>query len=234
MVNRNRKFIYTCLAICLILIHLLTACQPSSAIILLSSECEPPCWKGIYPGRTTKDEAAYLLNTLPEVDQSSITFNGRPRDIFEDVIYFDFKKRGLGGWIHISNGKVSFIQFFSEGGNGVLGISFSNALKQLGEPQYILNIPTTGGIPGAPTTSYRIFAFHPERGISFNFDTRQQPAYRRSELRPENKLGGIAFFDPEFFEQLLDAGYFSPREYWTPWDGYGKITKKYPPVRINE
>ena len=225
---------------CLVFI-LLTSCEQTNVPVLNNLTCEPPCWKGIYPGETTEEEVALILNSLPEVDQSSISFNGQPRDIFDDVIYFKFKKSELQGWISIFNGKASLIQIFGEG-NRNIGITFGEAVNKLGEPKYIINIPTSGGVPLSPTTSYIIIAVQPERGFDFDFDTRDLPAFRKTELRPENTLRVISFFDPEFFDQLIEAGFFSlgrlhaseTRKYWIPWDGYGNIAEKYPPVYFGE
>lgn len=207
--------------------------------MLLDSTCKSPCWKNIQLGETTKDEAISILKTLPEVDQTTTTLNGKRWNIFEEIIYFGLKDSEVVGRIYFSNGKASFIEIFHDS-NGELSITFEDAISQLGEPQYIINIPISGGLPLAPNTSHIIIAVQPEQGFGYNFDTRNQPASQKGELRAENKLRAITFFDPEFFDQLLEAGFFSlgnfnasaTRKYMVPWDGYGVLGEKYPPAAI--
>jgi hypothetical protein len=38
---------------------------------VLQSECDPPCWRGIVPGVTTRDEVIELLDREPEVNDPS-------------------------------------------------------------------------------------------------------------------------------------------------------------------
>ena len=151
----------------------------------------------------------------------------------------------LQGWencrdsVYFANGKASFIEIFHNS-NKTLNLTFGEAITKLGEPEYIINTPTSGGIPGSPTTSYIVIAIHPEWGFGFGYDTRDQPASQKAEIKPENKLYVIIFFAPEFLDQLLDAGFYSTRKLgsseirksWKPWDGYGSLVEKYPPAKI--
>lgn len=215
----------------------LVACRPTPVPILSNPSCEPPCWKNIWPGKTTKEETVSRLQELPEVDPTTITLNGKPWNIFEDAIYFYFKESKIEGHVYISNGKVSLLQIFREG-NRELDVTFGEAVNELGEPEYIINVPVSGGLPLAPSTSYIVTALQPGRGFEFDYDTRYLPKAQKAELKPENKLRVIGFFDPAFFDQLLDAGFFSlgylnaseTRKYMIPWDGYGILAEKYPPV----
>jgi len=217
----------------------LGACRPTPVPILSNPTCEPPCWKNIQPGETTKDEAFFLLKKLPEVDQTTITLRGEPWNIFEDIIYFDFKNSEVQGRVHISNGKASYIEIYGDS-NRDIDVTFGEAVNELGEPEYIINVPLSGGLPLAPSTSYIVTALQPDRGFEFDYDTRYLPKAQKAELKPENKLRVIGFFDPDFFDQLLEAGFFSlgylnaseTRKYMIPWDGYGIIAEKYPPVSI--
>lgn len=218
----------------------LAACRPTPVPILSNPSCEPPCWKNIRPGETTKEETVSRLQELREVDPTTITLNGKSWNIFEDAIYFNFKESKLEGRVYINNGKVSVIEIFCEGGNKELDVTFDEAVNELGEPEYIINVSISGGLPLAPSTSYIVTAIQPDRGFLFDYDTRYLPKAQKAELRPENKLRVIGLFDPAFFNHLLEAGFFSlgrldaseTRKYWIPWDGYGNIAEKYPPVII--
>jgi hypothetical protein len=217
----------------------LAGCGPNPVPILSNPTCQPPCWKNIRPGETTKEEAVSLLKELPEVDSTTIALNGKPWNIFEDIIYFGFKDSEVHGRVYISNDKAVFIEI-SRVGDLELDTTFGEAVNMLGEPEYIINIPISGGLPLAPKTNFIIIAIQPERGFGFDYDTRYLPGYQKAELLPENKLRGITFFDPAFFDQLLEAGFFSPghlhsnetRKYMIPWEGYGALEEKYPPASV--
>jgi len=229
---------WTALATCFLLLTSFAACGKISDPVLSNLLCEPPCWKNLQPGETTKEEAVSILENLPEADQATITLRGEPWNIFEDTIYFHFNKSEIQGRANISSGKVVFIQIYGDS-NRNLDITFGEAVKKLGEPEFVTNIPVSGGVPLAPTTSYIITAIHPERGFGFDYDTRYLPKSTKTELSPENKLRVVFFFDPDFFDQLLEAGYFSggnkasdSSKFMRPWDGYGILREKYPPLFI--
>lgn len=192
----------------LFMILFLVACKKEPDPILSNLDCELPCWGGVQLGVSNREETLSLLKKIPEVDQESIIADGKPWNIFDDVIYFGFNNKKISGRVYFTKDKASHIGLF-DNSNKSLDTTFDDALRLLGEPKYIYNLPATGGVPGAPTDSNIIYAIHPETGFGFSLDMRHQPASSRAELTPESKLGGVFFFDPEFLEQLLDAGFFS-------------------------
>jgi hypothetical protein len=164
MVSNHRiKTKRTLLVISLLILILISACSHAPVPILSNSTCEPPCWNNIQPGETTKDEAVLILNGLPEVDRTTITLNGEPWDIFDDAIYFSFRDSNVVGRMYINKGKVSFVEVFNKD-NNPLDITLGEAIARLGEPEYVINVPISGGPPLAPTTSYIITAIQPEKG----------------------------------------------------------------------
>ncbi len=226
------------LIIGLFLLISLAACKQAPDPILSSPMCEPPCWKNLQPGETTEEEAVSILENLPEVDQTTITLRGEPWNIFEDTIYFHFNKSEIHGRVYISSGKAAYIEIYRDS-NRNMDITFGEAVKKLGEPEFITNIPVSGGVPLAPTTSYIVTAIQTERGFGFDYDTRYLPKSKKAKLSPENKLRVFFFFDPDFFDDLLEAGYFSlgdqtkdTSKFMRPWDGYGILREKYPPLLI--
>jgi len=73
--------------------------------------CEPPCWKNITPGITTKAEALAILSNLHEIDQPVVdpshSFPG-----FDDAINFTlYKDTNKQGYLYTLNDQVSIIGF---------------------------------------------------------------------------------------------------------------------------
>lgn len=193
--------------------------------------CEPPCWQGITPGVTTKEEALLILKGLPGIGPNSISTHGEPWWIFDDILYFEHSSRDWDGEVYILNSKVVIIDFY-----GDLGINFSEAIDQIGKPEFVINIPTHGGVPGHPTAVYSITAFEPNRGIGYTFNTGDLPKRNRSELSPDTPITLVSYFDPDRYDELLEGEMFSmgflgkeeTLKYLQPWSGYGSIEEKYP------
>jgi len=183
----------------------------------------------IIPGKTTKQEVLTLLKGNSLIDTNSIITFGEPWNSFNDVGVFSISSN-IEGNIYFVNDIVVFLGFF-----GDLNISFSRAIEELGEPEYIVNIPMN-----IPNKTNEIFALIPKNGINFAYNTHDMGIKSKSEIIPENKITRVGFFDPSYFDYLLEAGTFSEgfldsvqtKEYMVPWTGYGDIEEKYPPANI--
>jgi len=109
-------------------------------------------------------------------------------------------------------------------------MEFEEAVRIFGAPEFIYNSPGQ-----ADFVWYNIIAIYPQKGISFGYSETEIQRYMRDEIRPDIPLGFIMFFDPERYEEYIDAklfGYLLPAEAFLeslqPWNGYGKINEKYP------
>jgi hypothetical protein len=200
------------------------------------STCNPPCWETIYPGVTTEEETLVILKGLSNIDQKNISTHGSQWVIFDDIIYFQSTPKNWDGYAYILNHKVTLLDF-----NGNLNINFRDVIKENGNPKFVINVPTHGGgIPGIPTVSYSITVLDPDKGIAYTFNTNDLPMGKHSELRPDTPISMITYFDPDSYNDLLDAKIFSMSflgreetlKYLHPWTGFGSIEKKYPPAVI--
>lgn len=199
------------------------------------SVCQPPCWQNIYPGVTTKEEALVILRGLPNIDQQRISTKGFSWLIFEDTIFFHPVSKSWDGSAYTLDHKVTILDF-----HGNLHTNFGEAIKENGEPKYVLNIPVHHGPPGFPTLSYIITALDPHKGVAYTYDTADLPMSKRGELRPDTPISLISYFDPESYDELMEAEIFSmgvllkenPQKYLRPWTGFGSIKEKYRPAAI--
>jgi hypothetical protein len=198
--------------------------------LVTSTNCFPPCWVNIVPGRTTKQEVITILKESSIIDSKSIVIKGESWNSFNDVVLFTTLSNNIDGEIYFVDDIAVFIGLY-----GDININFSNAIERLGEPEYIINIPMYN-----PNKSYEIFALIPKDGVNFAYNTQDKGITSKSEITQENKITRVDFFDPNFFDYLSEAGTFSEgfldsiqtKKYMVPWSGYGELDQKYPSAAI--
>jgi hypothetical protein len=198
-------------------------------------DCKPPCWQRIKPGVTTEQEALLILKSLSNIDQNRITKHGEQWLIFDDIIYFHSIPENWNGYAYILNHNVVLIDF-----TGNLLMTFEDAININGDPKFVINIPIYSGPPGVPTESYLITAIYPDLGVSYTYNTSELPKRKTSELMSDTPISMIAYFDPDKYDEFLEAKLFSMSflgrkdtlKYLRPWTGFGSIEDKYPPAVI--
>lgn len=220
----------------LIVLALFGCNQENSHSFFFDLACKPPCWQKIYPGITTEEEALLILKGLSSIDQKRISTHGSQWLIFDDIIYFHSTPKNWDGYAYILNHKVALIDF-----KGNLNINFNDAINENGDPRFVINIPSHNGPPGSPSESYSITAIDPNRGIAYTFNTAELHKAKNMELRLDTPISLIGYFDPDKYDELLEAKIFSmgflerdeTLKYLKPWTGFGLIEEKYPPAVIN-
>jgi hypothetical protein len=140
---------------------------------------------------------------------------------------------------------VSYIYFSEVREEHGLGLSFSDAVRLFGEPEFIFSSQCAGTrkilwIIRGPFSNICISAINPQKGVWFSYSYSLPNHYDLSDLnikfRADSKISEIAFFDPDQFEKLANTGRFSHlnfnsqqlKERLYPWLGYGDIDTKYP------
>jgi hypothetical protein len=215
----------------------LAACNKTTTTVQLISNniCNLPCWQSIVTGKSSTEEVIGLLNNNENIDQKSIYLIEKPWNIFDEQVKFTFQEKNLSGEIYFIDDEAVLISLF-----GDMGLNFSKAIEILGLPKYIITIPTYSGPPGSMNMNFQIFSLIPNDGIEFSYSTSDHGLKSKTELLPENNISRISFFDPNMYNNLLDAGIFSEgllnsletTKYLVPWSGYGEIDQKYPPAVV--
>ena len=70
---------------------------------------------------------------------------------------------------------------------------------------------------------------NPNIGIAFSYSSSQQ----LSEIKPDDEISGVSFFDPKQYPKILASGIFSfhqlsveeTLERLRPWNGYGDLSQ---------
>jgi hypothetical protein len=209
----------------LISLLLLTACVSDSGQSLLKTDCDLPCWNGVTPGQTNKDEFLNILQKLPSVNKKSIIERGPSLGTFDSSIYFDIYS-GISLWptMHalgsFQGNTLSVLEFY----DGNPGLNFGEIIKATVNPEWVI---TVGSITGKPL----IRVINATKGIAFG-----NTMGNLKEITPETPIDLVILFDPTQFDALLDSGMFSDGNYsearlrgiMYSWDGYGVLDEKYP------
>jgi hypothetical protein len=223
------KKIFGGLIVCLILMS--SGCRTPTTSIL-ASECQAPCWNGIVPGVTTKEDLLHILPSISAIDPKSIVIvSPNPLSIYSDLVV----SKALTGekiTIALTDDKVISIII-----SGDLNMSFGEAIEKYGEPEYIIVFGTIGrGFLWSDAIHTIVHAINPSKGVMFGYDASEAGKKWQSEISPGVKLDNVYYFDPKDFDRLADAKAFSAgnanaeetKGAMVPWSGYGKIGEKYP------
>lgn len=204
-----------------------------------NSTCRLPCWYGMTVGKTTKQEALDILQSVGLVNPDSIEIvEAEPKYIFDEIVYFTlgkgprFLKAGSdisddeftreptiiridydwGGEISILDGKVSKMEF-----SGDLGLTIQQVIDIFGDPSYAISLTSPGGFP-------EVEFLNPAQGVDFGYGTEDY----ESEITPETKISDLILFDPTLYNEMLENYQFafgqrSEEMDKYEWKGFGKI-----------
>ena len=195
----------------------LASCEvlSSQTNIFEHPSCSPPCWEGITPGLTTKEEALSILSKLNMIDQPIVDPNQafiNFDDAFHFTFYHDINRLGF---IYIFDDKVSTIAFDNK-----LNTKLQQAIKLFGNPKSIL-VEHAGEYDAATL-------LNPEKGIIYGYRFHLDET---SIVGPDAALDSVAFFDPKQYQLMLSSGFLSYGDLdgdetiknMRPWKGYGSV-----------
>ena len=196
--------------------------------ILDDSSCDPPCWHEVMVGVTTGEEMLAILRELSIVDQNIAVLS--PWLIYDGGLNFylypnGFYKHNVVVDSRFFENNVAEISFC-----GDPGVSFGDVVERTGEPKNMI-------ILGSPSGGSFVTAINEDIGVQFWYDTKNVSKSLRSEIAPEIPIDCLVYFDPEFYDERLEAGLVSmghlnaeeTLEAMRPWTGYGNLNEKYPP-----
>jgi hypothetical protein len=202
----------------LFVIGMITAgCEisPRPQNIFENPVCDPPCWKNITPGVTTKADALAILSKINEIDQP-ITDPNQPLMGFDDAIDFTlYKDINRLVFMYILNDRVSMITFTYK-----LDITLKKAIELFGTPQSVF-IGQSGEFD-------EITFIDPDKGIDFGYRFHLD---KSSRVSPTNEIDWVTFFEQNQYIFFLSSGFFgysniTPNDAaknMLPWKGYGSI-----------
>jgi hypothetical protein len=206
-----------------IFIASISGCEPSykSADIFVNPVCEPPCWENITPGITTKEDALSILSKKETIDKPINNTNLNLPGYDGEINFTLHKDKSQLGFMLFLNDKISAINFHYK-----MELTLQEAIKLFGTPQFILGIHS-GEINA-------ITLLDPQKGVAFSYFLKDSA----SEIKPQDKISDVTFFDPNTYQLLLNNGVFSWDQMTAdeavrnmrPWEGFGSIDQYMTPL----
>jgi len=222
----------------LIMTVLLAGCEarPIFTFVVEDTTCEPPCWQGINPGETGREEAIRLLQNIPHVKSETITGNDK------DYLGFDQINWGFDQWTrltgHISLKDDVVIAIYFSPPIDEPAIQLGQAIERFGYPTHVFSdfhsdFPFEG----------ELYFLFPEKGVICQYwNPQEEYKYRNgsaTELRPETPLATITYVSKEMFSSYVQMSIIDQykrfgasdediENRYYEWEGYGVISELYP------
>jgi len=187
---------------------------------LLETNCALPCWNGIVPGETSKEDVLKILATLENVDKKSIReveFGGA----YAERLMFNMNTgvlfRPQYVTLSFKENRVGSIGFW-----GDLNLTLGQMVELTGQPEWVDRWWDRVG--------YEFELLNPKQGVTFGMIVEEG-----QEITEKDRITGVELFSPDEFQLLVDSHMIAPRGSFvelmrkvTPWTGYGNIDEKYP------
>jgi hypothetical protein len=212
--------------------------QPVKFSILDGSSCELPCWHGIVPGKTTKEEYLKLIENVSfeENQLSTVLIEGETENLFDGVIASRIESRrllnvNLDLWIQAfwtSDNLIRYIEVC--GDENKINTTIGDIFNESGPPEFIISGGNhLGGID--------VVLVNPKVGESFWYQTNRLPENMQQIISPDIVIRCLDLFDTTMYQDMLEEGFFSMGYYNAeetlrvlyPWNGFGNLNEKYPP-----
>lgn len=122
------KTIFLVFAILFVLLGL-TSCKRESATLelLKNNTCKLPCFYGIVPGKSTRDDVELSISNIPG-DKRVTWADGKNSE------FVQYEEENLDIEVHLENKTTSLIGFYNDRWGRNLNLQISDVIKVLGEP----------------------------------------------------------------------------------------------------
>jgi hypothetical protein len=202
---------------------------PPSTVIT-STECDPPCWYGIWPGETTPQEAIGILVNLEFV--SSI--NGWPHEPkfkqetpeLSRITWTFSRTKTVGdieGCAYLQDDRVIVISL-----NTLGSLTISDAFERLGEPELMV-----ARVHKSDAREWvRVILIYPTDGYQVEVDIDLSAAAQDNqvEIAADIPVYRVIYFDPSHYEYLIGVKILidglgkTALDNARQWQGFGEIT----------
>ena len=189
-------------------------------------ECAPPCWQQIRPGVSTGEEVLARLHQIPWVDKESINDLRVNEYPINSQIMFSFTPQvgDVGGRIYFfDHSRVATIDLDTG-----YSLIVADAIRQLGEPQHISAASAMADgeyFVAALIYESKGVVVHIYKDLLRRYDNQEG----LTELRPDDPIASVVYFDPGSYDEIRRMGRLSnyPNPYLDValqcWKGFGVI-----------
>jgi hypothetical protein len=201
------------------LLNLLGSCtlinrrEPLPALV--DSPCVPPCWQGIIPGESSKEEVEDLSADIPGIDLEYSKWLGS-WNIYDDRFLLQFKDGKGEGQIRIVDNYIHSISIYDD-----VNLTLEQAIGLYGEPESIIIEHEEPG----DVILLSINLLYPNQGLLLTYS---EGDYGTAHIQPGKMIEWVVFVDPKRYGASLTEGpayiegeAFRNNRY--PWSGYENI-----------
>ena len=195
------------------------SCTSKSSTIFDQSVCNAPCWGGVTPGITNKDDGVGSISEVPYITRGSLdildTENGEGLIVWQ----FNLSVPEKNGIAYFENGEIYLINLELK-----RKIPVSRFIEEFGVPNVIIPYSCW-----AETKWEHIVLLYTDIGLALtSFDPWIRPGRSFTEIKHNFKVEEVfyyepsSFFDPGVFFRVSDAPLPEEiQENLQEWRGYG-------------
>lgn len=193
--------------------------QPS--VLLTSTDCKPPCWRGIYPGRSTTAQVYKVLDNSNDVNKDTILGEyNRNEELIRIFWFFQWPAEDQMGSVNIESGQATAINIST-----VNSLKLGELIQRNGEPEMYW---TGMGQRDDKGRFLDIVLLAPSRGYAAEMVRDIEVDSDHVEVKDGTPVFRVTYFSPDMYEELLEGRILidkplngrSPLQKWT---GYGPI-----------
>jgi len=183
-------------------IGILTALKHFSSepsVILTSTQCDPPCWYGIQPGKTDYLEIPGLLEQISGLSERNINWEFNINDRLINVHWtFQRPVDDSYGYIYFDENKVvEVIKIYI-----INSLTISESFGKLGEPeQYWTEVGTREN----RDEYLDIYFLYPTNGYLINCVVNIEYGKNQVEINDNTPVYLVAYFSPDMYSELLNT-----------------------------
>lgn len=183
--------------------------------ILKDITCLPPCWRGVIPGRTSKNELIAILNSTAKDGDSIIDRDEGLGDWDDIVSYYMDSQYGQNINFFILEDTVVEINFYWK-----LYLTLGEVIEILGEPDWVFPSPGHNG----PI----LIIIYEEEYVALLHQMESGFLFVERNLEPQSEIVEMGFFASiESLEKSVIT-LENLEKYGYKWAGYGNVDEKYP------
>lgn len=194
--------------------------KPST--ILTSTECDPPCWYDIQPGKSNSSQVYTKLKQINGVNQYSILGEFDRNNKLTRVYWF-FERPAVDstGSVYFDNDRVTAISILT-----ISSLQLADVFNKLGEPdQYWKEIGH-----GDDRDYVDVMLIYPTKGYLVETIIDFEGEMHEVEIKNTTSVFRVTYFDPALFDKLLETRILIEKPVGgrtgslQPWPGLGAIS----------
>jgi hypothetical protein len=191
------------------------------SVVLTSTQCNPPCWYGINPGRSTTSQVYKVLDNFKEVNKDTVLGEyNHDEKLVKIFWYFQRPAEDQLGSVNIDNGVATAVNIST-----VNSLTLADLFKKAGEPELFW---TGIGQRDDGQEFLDIVLLAPSKGYVVEVVIDIKAGSEQVEVKASTPVFRVTYFSPDMYEELLGTRILidkpvNRRAPLQAWSEYGSI-----------